>query len=124
MPRKSAAALLTLVNPDRPPRLVPPDDLTAAERKLFNEITTAVDPRHFVPSDMPLLVNFVRATALADRTANRPEQLEVWEKAVRLQAMLATRLRLAPQSRMSPRTAARRQFGYTGKKSWELDQET
>ena len=34
MPRKSAAALLTLVNPDRPPRLVPPDDLAAAERKI------------------------------------------------------------------------------------------
>ena len=55
--------------------------------------------------------------------ANRPAQIELWEKAVRIQAMLATRLRLAPQSRMTPKTAARLSPGYygpAGPRSWEI----
>ena len=33
----------------------------------------------------------------------------LWEKAVRMQATLATRLRLSPHSRISPKTVARQQ---------------
>jgi hypothetical protein len=33
--------------------------------------------------------------------------LPVWEKAVKVQAMLATRLRLAPQARLDPKTVGR-----------------
>ena len=42
--------------------------------------------------------------AATDATA-----LATWEKAVRVQATLATRLRLAPQARLDPKTVARQQ---------------
>ena len=38
---------------------------------------------------------------------NDPDQITTFEKAVKLQAVLATRLRLAPQARTDPKTIAR-----------------
>jgi hypothetical protein len=37
-----------------------------------------------------------------------PKLAAVWEKATRMQATLATRLRLAPQARIDPATLTRR----------------
>ena len=56
---------------------------------------------------MPLLTSFVQATVLAQMTANDPTKIETWALTVRLQAMFATRLRLAPQARTDPKTIAR-----------------
>ncbi len=96
-----------------PPRLDPPPDLTDAERALFVQITKACSPKHFVPSDLPILISFVQCTLLsrqAIKTAARDAAaLTTWEKSVRLQATLATRLRLAPQSRFDAKTNARQQ---------------
>jgi hypothetical protein len=61
-----------------------------------------------VESDLPLLTSFSQATVLAQTTANDPDKIETWALAVRLQATLATRLRLAPQARTDPKTIARR----------------
>jgi hypothetical protein len=112
MPRVSAAALATYPQVDgRLPTLSPPAGLTNQERALFEEIIASADSRYFVASDVPLLVSFVQATLMVRRTVNRPTQINVWEKAVRVQALLATKLRLTPRSRMSPETAARRAAG-------------
>ncbi len=92
-----------------PSRLDPPADLTDGERSLFLQIVGACSPRHFVPSDLPLLTSFVQATLMARQTAGAPDKVGIWEKAVRVQGMLATRLRLAPQSRFDAKTNARQQ---------------
>jgi hypothetical protein len=105
--RRSAANLVTLHVDGAPTRLESPACLNDRERKLFSELIAACDPRHFVESDLPLLTSFVQATVLAQMTANDPTKIETWALTVRLQAMLATRLRLAPQARTDPKTIAR-----------------
>ena len=106
--RRSAANLVTLHVDGAPARLEPPVCLNNRERKLFSELIAACDPCHFVESDLPLLTSFAQATVLAQTTANDPDKIETWALAVRLQATLATRLRLAPQARTDPKTIARR----------------
>jgi hypothetical protein len=120
--RKSAASVdLPNVNGD-PPRLDPPSSLTNDERSLFVEITEASGPRHFVGSDLPLLVSYVQATLLSRQAikdvAKEAAALALWEKAVRVQAMLATRLRLSPQARTDPKTIGRLPQR-TGPPPWE-----
>ena len=62
--------------------------------------------------------NAVIARSTGANVASDLHALAVWEKAVRLQAMLATRLRLSPQSRLDPKTVARRQPPL-GPRPWE-----
>lgn len=111
--RKSADELATLNVNGEPPRLNPPPDLTDGERSLFLEIAGACSPKHFVPSDLPILISFVQATLLSrqaiKKAANDATALATWEKATRMQATLATRLRLSPQARLDPKTVARQQ---------------
>ena len=107
--RRSAADLVTLRVDGTPPRLTAPSSLSEDERKLFAELVNACDPRHFVEGDLPLLVSFVQATLMARNSANAPSKITIWERAVRVQAMLATRLRLAPQALTDPKTLARQQ---------------
>lgn len=119
--RKSLEALATPVLVEgKPPPLEPPKHLNAAERKLFRELIAVVDTRHFVKSDLPLLTTFVQATLMARFAAHDPEQIATWERAARVQATLATRLRLAPQARTDPKTIARQQQEYRGPRPWEL----
>ena len=99
------------------PRLTPPTTLSKAEKALFDELVRSSDPQHFVPSDKPLLVSFVQATLLARSLASTaakpskpdPTVIGSWEKVTRVMAMLATRLRLAPQARNDPKTVGVRQ---------------
>jgi hypothetical protein len=112
--RKSAVALGTLRVDGEPARLDPPTHLNDGERALFVELVDACNPRHFVPSDLPLLVSYVQATllsrhAIAD-AAKEPGALAIWEKATRMQATLATRLRLSPQARLDPKTVGRQEL--------------
>jgi hypothetical protein len=107
--RKSTASnLVALDFTGTQPRLTPPSTLKQAERVLFLELVNGCDPRHFVKSDIPLMVSFVQATILSRRTAN-PSMVGIWEKATRVQAMLATRLRLSPQARTDPKITGRQQ---------------
>jgi hypothetical protein len=111
--RKSSANLAVIpVNGD-PPRLEAPSSLTNDERSLFTEIVAACAPTHFVASDVPILISFVQATLLSRQAVTKAAKdagaLALWEKATRLQATLATRLRLAPSSRVDPKTQARNQ---------------
>jgi len=121
--RKSGDELAVInVNGD-PPRLDPPPTLTDPERALFVELVQACSPKHFVPSDLPLVVSYVQATLLSRRAvtsaATAPAMLALWEKATRMQATLATRLRLSPQARTDPKTIGRQMPQRIGPPPWE-----
>jgi len=121
--RKSGDELTVInVNGD-PPRLDPPPTLTDPERALFVEIVQACSPKHFVPSDVPLVVSYVQATLLSRQAvtnaATTPAMLALWEKATRMQATLATRLRLSPQARTDPKTIGRQMPQRIGPPPWE-----
>jgi len=106
--RSAASNLVALDVTGQPSRLTPPPHLSKAERELFVEVVEACDPRHFVQSDLPLITSFVQATLLARTGPGRTEgTVGAWERSVRVQAMLATRLRLAPQARSDPKKVAR-----------------
>jgi hypothetical protein len=102
-----------------PPPLEPPAYLNNAERELFKELIASISTRAFVPSDITLLVSFVQATLLCRKTAGNPEQIAVWAQAVKMQAVLATKLRLAPQSRLDRKVAGRMQ-ARVALDPWEL----
>lgn len=99
-------------------RLTPPSLLNNEERALFVELVGACDALHFRKSDLPLLVSFIQSTLISRAAAHDPDKAILWEKAVRMQATLATRLRLSPQSRTDPKTIGRNQ-PYLGRKPWE-----
>jgi hypothetical protein len=122
--RKSAVSLVALDVTGQPPRLVAPDHLNAAERQLFVELIEACSPSHFTQSDLPLVASYVQATLLTRQSAagmsDDPNLISAWERAVKLQAILATKLRLSPQSRIDPKTLGRQQ-PHTGRKPWEAE---
>jgi hypothetical protein len=120
--RKSAAShLLPVGVGGEPARLVPPAFLSAEEAALFAEVVAACDACHFRKSDESLLVAFVQATLMSREAAHDPSNIMVWEKATRMQATLATRLRLAPQSRIDPKTLGRRSEPPRGPMPWEYE---
>ena len=118
--RRSAANLVTLSVDGSPRRLEPPADLRADERALFAQLVNACSPRHFVELDLPLLISFCQATLMARNSANNPKKVGEWERGVRLQCLLATRLRLSVQSRVDPKTLARAVKERTGPVPWEV----
>jgi hypothetical protein len=101
-------------------RLIAPSSLTKAEQKAFTELMACCDPAHFRESDVPLLISFVQATLAARKAARDPGKAARWERSIRLQMSLATKLRLSPQSRIDPETIGRQQM-YQGplRKPWE-----
>ncbi len=106
--RISAAAMATATPRDRKsPRLEPPSFLSDAGRLLFIDLVASCEARHFVRSDVELLATFVACTLVVRQTAGNLETFNQWEKAARLQASLATRLRLTPSSRLDPKTVGR-----------------
>ena len=113
MPRKSAAALSIVppATPD-PPGIDPPVGLIEPVRARFLEIVNAVHPDHFTSADIPLITEYATACNLARQAAlalqrepvvnGRPSAwLVIQEKSLRTIAVLAMRLRLCPQGRMS-----------------------
>jgi hypothetical protein len=119
--RPSSASLVSFPGvTDTPPRFTPPSFLTNAEQSLFSEIVNGTDARHFVEADTPLIVSFVKATVLArDAPDLSDEEFAAWEKAARVQAMLATKLRLSPQTRLDAKTAKRHEQP-PGPHTWEI----
>lgn len=108
--RKSSANLVVLPAVDgNPPRIKPPAYLNKSELILFDELVSACSPCSLVESDVPLLVSYVQATLIARDAAHDPKKFGAFERAVKMQATLATRLRLTPHSRITPRTAGRQQ---------------
>lgn len=92
----------------RPNPIQPPDYLTDEEADHFRHVVASVQPKHFVLSDTPLIAAYVQADLLVRELAvevrNKRERdgrmVLQFEKAVRTLALLATKLRLAPQSRL------------------------
>jgi hypothetical protein len=122
MPRQSGADLARIRVNGRPARLLPPRQLSADARRLFVDLTAAVEPEHFSAADLPLLCQYVEALALAERASRELRRapvvsrkpspwLVVAEKCWRATATLATKLRLAPQARYDARQAGRRAQG-------------
>jgi len=93
----------------KPSRLTPPSSLNDDEQALFSELVGACDASHFRESDLPLLISYIQATLISRAAAHDPDRIVLWEKATRMQATLATRLRLSPQSRIDPKTIGRQQ---------------
>lgn len=105
--RKSAANLIAMPAVDgKPARVSPPTHLTARERKAFIELVASTDAKHFIASDVPLLVTYIQSIVLV-RDAARKKDAQSFEKLSRVSAMLATRLRLSPHARTDPKVIAR-----------------
>src|ERR1700730_10093883 len=118
--RKSAASMSAAMLVDRkPPRLDPPPHLTTEGRSMFNELVACSGARHFVKSDTELLSAFVTVSLLV----RKPNGFAQWEKAVRLQASLAAKLRLCPSARCDPKTIGRATPDNDLRKPWESDKE-
>jgi hypothetical protein len=105
MPRKSTAANLAIV-PGMPlQRLRPPSELSAAERRIFNDLISHTKPTHFVASDLPLIATFCRAIAIersaaaALKAGKDKTALSRWSQATKVLVALSLRLRLSPQAR-------------------------
>jgi phage terminase small subunit len=95
------------------PRTTPPvpAGLSTEEEAVFRHLLAAVDPGHFILSDMPLLIGYTQAIAMHDRAtkALRREgdvvngKVNPWvvvlEKSQRAMVALSMRLRLSPQAR-------------------------
>ena len=119
--RKSAASLTQIDFTGTPPRLTTPSGLAEDEQSLFDFIVDASPPNHFTDSDQPLLLSYVQACLIARSSAKIPTKVLVWERAVRVQAMLATKLRLSPQTQLDPKTLARQyvDFNPDGPVPWD-----
>lgn len=108
--RKSADSMGLRVNGSRA-RLQPPAYLTKEQRELFNNIVESCRPDHFVPSDQVLLSAYIQSAFINQdagrRMVTEPKMIRVFESSAKTMAMLSMRLRLAPQSRTQPKTAAR-----------------
>src|SRR5262249_23770015 len=126
MGRKSANVNLIPLDPQRS-RVVPPDYLSKDEADDFRKLVASVAPNHFAPQDTPLIVAFVQATlhsrraseALSSKFAGR-DTLALYSYSTKIMASLATKLRLAPQSRYDAKSAQRNANKAThGPKPWE-----
>ena len=117
--RKSIAELSVLTPPVNPYRVRPPAELRPAASALFEQFIADCEDTHFTESDAPLLASLAEAIVLVRLAAKRlekdPKWLPVWERAVRAQGSLATKLRLTPQSRGNGRADPGRAWNYSDK---------
>ena len=122
MPRMSSASLTVL-----PPsidagkgRLKPSSNLIAPERELFVKLVHGCAPAHFRETDRLLLEEYVREALLLQQAAEALRQngavmpdgkinpwFQIQQRACKTMAVLATRLRLTPASRLHPKSVAR-----------------
>ena len=90
---------------------------------MFRETVQSCSADHFAASDTPLLVSYVQATLMArgaikDAPADKAA-LGVWERATKMQAVLATKLRLTVQSRIDPKVVGRNTPKAYLRRPWE-----
>ena len=86
-----------------PYRIRPPAGLKPAAAALFEGFVMDAEDGHFAETDTALLGSLCQAIVLVRVAARKletdPKWLPVWERSVRAQGMLSTKLRLTPQSR-------------------------
>ena len=106
--KQSAASLEASPSESTRPTLRPPPHLSASEARLFNEVVTSAPSGQFSAGDVYLLTSFVRVTLVCDQAikalakANdktRPTRMKMLDQGIKMQALLATKLRLATMSR-------------------------
>lgn len=106
----AAEASITVIN-TQALRLSPPDYLNDKEAAIFQEIVNSCDPRHFRKSELPLLCLYCTSVGLARyysaHIGQEKQFFRQWESAAKLCAQLATKLRLAPQSRLKAEAVER-----------------
>jgi hypothetical protein len=88
---------------------------------LFVEVVGNAPSGQFSASDVYLLISFVRVTLVCDHAVKalakandktRATRMKMLDQAIKMQALLATKLRLATLSRLGPRTAGRQHDGH------------
>jgi phage terminase small subunit len=79
--------------------------LSTDERLLFME--TAATHRHLTAGDQAMLAAFAQASVKSRKLAKKPDT-QAWERATRVMAMLATKLRLTPQATSDPQKLGRK----------------
>lgn len=112
-------------------RISPRADAPAEVASLFREIVASVDSSHWRPADAHLVEQYAQSLLLA-RQAYQMLAIEgpvvgaranpwnvVLEKAHRSSVALSMRLRLAPQSRIDPKTVGRASRTAGVPKPWE-----
>jgi phage terminase small subunit len=121
MPRTSSASLTGRSSIDAgKARLKPSSKLIAPERELFVKLVRGCAPNHFRETDRLLLEEYVREALLLQQAAEALRQngavmpdgkispwFQVQQRACKTMAVLATRLRLTPASRLHPKSVAR-----------------
>ena len=110
--RKSSAELSVIPLADHREWLPPPADLTPSEQSLWHDLITSCPNGQFVRSDFPLLTSYVQATLLARSFAKArtltAADAQVLKAAMQMQAAMAAKLRLTPNSRIGPKLAGRK----------------
>ena len=133
--RQSAADLEVNGTASARASLRPPHHLTAKEAALFVEVVGNAPAGQFGATDVYLLSSFVRVTLVCDHAAkalakatdkNRPARMKMLDQAIKMQALLASKLRLATQSRIAPRTVGRAHDGhrpsaYEAMEGWDFE---
>jgi hypothetical protein len=112
MPRQSAASseIAPYATPSPIARLKPPATMSEAARKLFLDLVLGSREDHFRASDLPLLVRYCEANAMAERAETEMAREPVikgkaspWVgihgQMTKAASALAMRLRLSPQAR-------------------------
>jgi hypothetical protein len=130
--RKSTAAL-AISRPSKPGALPStPPELTAAEAVLWREIVESKPADWFGPDSLPILKEYVRATAMCDHLAVMvgkaldlgdgdvvKQYLDMRDKESRRAVSLATKMRLTQQARYGPRDADRADRRASGARPWQ-----
>lgn len=128
--RKSSAAL-SVVPTALPQRIEPPAALNKAEASLWRAVVAGKPVDWFTADTAPLLVEYVRASDLADRLAVQIEAamagsgdislkdlLLMRDREAKRIASIATKLRLTQQSRYTPQAASTASRKASGGKPW------
>jgi hypothetical protein len=93
-----------------------PDFLNDEETQIFCEVLSLSPPNHFAAADVFLLATFAQLTAMIRQAAASARKAKPKDRAAAIkqvmemakaQAVLCTKLRMAPQSRLGQRTAHR-----------------
>lgn len=93
-----------------------PEHLSEREARLFNEVVLLAPPKQFSASDVFLLTTFAQVTVLLEDAAKaaskandetRVQKVKALAELAKLQGSLASKLRLAPQSRTNAINTAR-----------------
>ena len=97
-------------------RLEPPEHLSDREVKVFRANVYLCAPNHFRKSELPVLCAYVTAVNFSQWHAVKINEGEAghhreWLDCTKLVALLASRLRLAPSTRLDKRTVERESFG-------------